>query len=221
MARERIGYLVNRLNWALYLGLAALVGAVAIFTLPQSRRVGELVGSDWNPVPFFAGALVVAFGLLALQLGQREQEWRGLFQDRLRRYLFHIGSQLLLGLLITAPFWLIFKLSVSAKLLAIVAGGAYLFAYGWAWAAFGLLLGTLPSETAQFQLKYLGFLAYLCGTFFWPPASPFFNLQLLLEGGAYPVGSISGPLLLAALGGASLFLGRRRIRRWRGSKSLS
>ncbi|MCR4404504.1 MAG: hypothetical protein NUW06_04400 [Candidatus Acetothermia bacterium] len=221
MARKEMGYLVNRLNWALYLGLTALLGAVTILTLPPSRRIGELISSDWEPVPFFAGTLLVAFGIFALQVGQREQGWRGRFQGRFGRYLAHISSQLGLGLLLTAPFWLIFKAGAYARPAAIISSAAYLSAYGWAWAAFGLLLATLPSETAQFQLKYLGFLAYLGGTFFWPAGSPFFNLGLLLQGHGYPVESVAGPLLLVALGGASLLFARRRIKRWSGSKSLS
>jgi hypothetical protein len=221
MEQREMGYLVSRLNWALYLGLTALVGAVTILTLPQSRGIGELIGSDWKPGPFFAGTLLVAFGIFALQVGQREQGWRGLFQGRFGRHLAHISSQLALGLLLTAPFWLIFKVTAYARPSAIIASVAYLSAYGWALAGFGLLLGTLPSEAAQFQLKYLGFLAYLGGSFFWPPGSPFFNLVLLLEGRGYPVESGAGPLLLAALGAASLLLARRRIKRWTGSKRLS
>jgi hypothetical protein len=221
MEREKMDYLVSRFNWTLYLGLAALVGVVTILGLPQPRRIEELVGSVWNLTPLFAGALLVAFGLFALQLGQREHQWRGLFQDRFWRYLAHIISQLLLGLLTTAPFWLIFKVATYAEPLAIVEGGVYLLSYGLALAAFGLFLGTLPSETVQFQLKYSTLLAYLGGTFFWPPGSPFFNLGLLLEGRIYPVESVAGPLMLVALGGASLLLARRRSKRWRDSKNSS
>jgi len=211
------GYLVNRFNFSLYLGLVAIVGAVTILALPQTRRIAELQG---DAVPFFAGALLIAYGLFAVSIGQGEQRWKGQFQGQYGRYLIHIIFQLLLGLLATAPCFLIFKVLTYARLIAIVWGGAYLFGYGFVLALFGLLVGTLTSEVAQFQLKYLGFIGYLVGSLFWPPGSPFFNLLLLLKGQGYPLDSAPGPLLLAFMGGLLLFLTRRRIEQW-SSPSLS
>jgi len=215
------GGLVHRFNWSLYLGLAALVGAVTILALPPTRRIGELMGSGLAPAPFFTGALLVAYGLFAVNIGQGERRWKDLFQDRLPRYLTHIAAQLLLGLLATAPSWLIFKLLAYAEPAAVIWGGVYLFGYGFVLALLGLLVGTLASEAAQFQLKYLGLAGYLVGSFFWPPGSPFFNLVSLLEGGAYPKEYAFGPLLLAALGGVLLSLTWRRIRVWKSSQNLS
>ena len=215
------GGIVHRFNWSLYLGLVTLVGAVTILALPPTRRIRELMGSGLDPTPFFAGALLVAYGLFSVNLGQGERRWKDLFQDRLSRYLAHIAAQLLLGLLATAPFWLIFKVLAYAELTAVIWGGAYLFGYGFVLALLGLLVGTLASETAQFQLKYLGLAGYLVGSFFWPPGSPFFNLVLLLEGRTYPKEFAFGPLVLAALGGVLLSLTRRRIRLWRSSQNLS
>lgn len=205
------GYFVNRFNFSLYLGLVAIVGAVTILALPQARRIAELKGSA---VPFFAGALLIAYGLFAVSIGQGEQRWKGPFQARYGRYLIHIASQLLLGLLATAPAFLIFKVLAYARPIAVVWSGAYLFGYGSVLALFGLLVGTLSSEAAQFQLKYLGFIAYLVGSLFWPPGSPFFNLISLLKEQGYSLDSAPGPLLLAFMGGLLLLLTKRRIERW-------
>ncbi|MFQ6090400.1 MAG: hypothetical protein ACE5LD_03075 [Candidatus Bipolaricaulia bacterium] len=212
------GYLVNRFNWSLYLGLVATVGAVTILALPHSRRIGELRGAGPDLIPFFAGALLIVYGLFAVNLGQGERRWRGLFQDRFPQYLIHIAGQLLLALSLVAPFWLMFKVLTYATAGSLIWGGVYLFGYGFVLAVFGLLLGTFGAEIAQFQLKYLGFLAYLGGSFFWPPSSPFFNLVVLLKG-TYPLRFVVGPLILAALGGSLLLLTQRRIRLWRGSSN--
>jgi hypothetical protein len=206
--------LFNRSDWALYPSLAAFVGAITVLVLPQPRRIGELLGSSWAPAPFFAGALVAAFGVFALTIGQRSERWRSQLRADLRGYLGRLVLQLASGLSVLAPFFLIFELLVHPSPFAALSSGAYLFSYGLVLAVGGLLLGTIRSESLQFQLKYLGLLAYLGGTILWPPVSPLFNLSLLLEGGAYPVESLSGPLLLAALGGASLLLARRRLRSW-------
>lgn len=204
----------SRSDWALYPGLAAFVGAIMILVLPQPRRVGELLGTSWAPSPFFAGALVAAFGVFALTVGQRSERWSGYLRADLWRYLSRIALQLAVGLFSLAPFFLIFKLLTHLPAPAALSSGAYLFGYGLVLAVGGLLLGTIRSEPLQFQLKYLGLLAYLGGTGFWPPSSPLFNLALLLEGGAYPVESLIGPLSLASLGGGLLLLARRRLRLW-------
>lgn len=221
MEQDKLGYLLNRFNWSSYLGLVTIVGVVTILALPQTRRIGELAGSDPGPTPFFAGTLLIAFGLFALNLGQEERRWRGSFQGRFPRYLIHIASQLLLGLLLSAPCWLIFKVLAYIRPASIIWGGAYLLGYGFVLAVFGLLVGTIASETAQFQLKYLGFMGYLVGSFFWPPGSPFFNLVSLLGGRDYPGELAPGALMLAALGGLLLFLAQRRIRLWKSSPGSS
>ncbi len=215
--------LFNRSDWALYPGLAAFVGAITILVLPQPRRIGELIGASFAPSPFFAGALLAAFGVFALTVGQRGERWQSRLQADLWlwRYLARLALQLAFGLFVLAPFFLIFKLITHLSPFATILSGTYLFSYGLVLGIGGLLLGIIPSESLQFQLKYLGLLAYLGGTLLEPAVSPFFNLKLLLEGGAYPVESIGGPLLLAALGGALLLLARRRLGLWRGSKSLS
>lgn len=206
--------LFSRSDWPLYPGLAAFVGAITILILPQPRRIGELLGTSWAPSPFFAGALVVAFGVFALTVGQRSERWGGHLRADLRGYLIRLALQLAVGLFSLAPFFLIFKLLTHLSPLAALLSGTYLFGYGLILAVGGLLLGTIRSEPLQFQLKYLGLLAYLGGTGLWPPSSPLFNLALLLEGRAYPVESIIGPVLLAALGGALLLSARRRLRVW-------
>ncbi|MFQ6033961.1 MAG: hypothetical protein ACE5KR_03785, partial [Candidatus Bipolaricaulia bacterium] len=177
-------------------------------------RIGELRGAGPDLIPFFAGELLIVYGLFAVNLGQGERRWKGPFQGGYGHYLIHIIVQLLLGLLAIAPAFLIFKVLAYARPMAAVWGGAYLFGYGSVLALFGLLLGTLASEVAQFQLKYLGLGGYLAGSLFWPPGSPFFNLMLLLKGEGYPLISAPGPLLLALMGGLLLFLTRRRIERW-------
>ncbi len=130
-----------------------------------------------------------------------------------------VTCQLLLGLLVTAPAWLIFKILAYVSPISVIWGGAYLFGYGLVLAAFGLLVGTLASEITQFQLKYLCFTAYLAGSFFWPPSSPLFNLISLLEGQVHLRELAPGPLILAALGGGLLFLAQRRIRLWKGNSN--
>jgi hypothetical protein len=211
------GYLVNRITWSLYLGLVALVGAVTILALPPARQIEELAGSGGDPTPFFAGALLVAFGVFAMNLGQAERRWKDQFKDRYGRYLVHIASQLLLGLLVTAPSWLIFKVLAYVGPLPVIWGGAYLLGYGFVLAAFGLVVGTLASEIAQFQLKYLCLVVYLAGSFFWPPGSPLFNLVSLLEGQPLLSELAPGFLILAALGGALLLLAQRRVKLWKGN----
>jgi len=218
-------------QWSLYLGLIALVGTVTILILPASRPLGEVIGSGsaWTPAPFFAGVLVLSFGIFALNIGQGEEQWGGRFGDRLRPYLVHLILQLLLGLLLTAPSFLIFHLIAHATPLGLISGGAYLLYYGLALGSWGLFLGTLTSESLQFQLKYLGFIGYLGGTFFWPPLSPLSTLQLLLEleGEAHPLPltltleALSGLVLLSILGGGGLLLARRRLKLWlwKGSSS--
>ncbi|MGQ9477769.1 MAG: hypothetical protein ACUVRH_04680 [Candidatus Bipolaricaulia bacterium] len=217
--------LFARSDWARYSGLAAFVGAITILVLPQPRRIGELIGASWTPSPFFAGALLVAFGAFALTVGQRGERWQSRLQAQadlwLWRYLARLALQLAFGLFVLAPFFLVFKLITYLSPFATILSGTYLFGYGLVLGIGGLLLGTIPSESLQFQLKYLGLLAYLGGTLLEPAMSPFFNLKLLLEGGAYPVESIGGLLLLTALGGALLLLARRRLELWRGSRSSS
>jgi len=203
--------LVHWSNWSLYLMMATIIGPVTILALPQARTIGELGGSA---APFFAGALLIAYGLFAATIGQGERRWGKRFQGQWRRHLIRVAAQLLLGLVALAPCFLIFKVLAYLKLTAVILSGAYLLGYGLVLALFGLLLGTLASETAQFQLKYLGLGSYLVGSFFWPPGSPFSNLTLLLEGQGYPLDAAPGPLLLATLGGLLLLLMRRRITRW-------
>lgn len=203
-------------QWSLYLGLVALVGLVTISILPPSRSLGEVIssGSTWSPEPFLAGVLVFSFGVFALNIGQGEERWSGRFGDRLRLYLFHLLLQLILGLLLIAPVFLIFHLTAHTAPLRLISSGAYLLYYGLALGGWGLFLGTLTSEALQFQLKYLGFIGYLAGTFFWPPLSPLLALQFLLEGKSYPLEALSGLALLAAIGGGGLLLARRRLKLW-------
>lgn len=201
--------LLDRTAWSLYLGLVSFVGAVVLAALPSPHPLGELDASRWGAdlASFFAGAVIIVYGIVALNLGMAE----GIARPYLRLFL-----KLLLGLAMTALLWAIFQGFYLAGLGALLLGGVYTLGYGLTLGLYGLALGTIGSEAGRFLLKYLGLIAYLAGTLpLERPAraiNPLYSLTAILQERLQSVEYGVGFLALGVLGGLAALFANRRLK---------
>lgn len=220
---------LDRPTWSLYLGLVGVLGAVVLAALPTTRPLGELgpPGRGADLASFFAGTLIIAYGVVALNLGTGIEMARGRARPHLHPYPYlylylELLLKLLLGLAVTAPFWAIFQGFYFASLGALLLGGVYTLGYGLVLGLYGLGLRTVGSEAGRFLLKYLGLTAYLVGTLplvgMGGPAravNPLYSLMAILQERLQLVEYGVGFLALGALGGLAALFANRRLRGWR------
>lgn len=216
MWRKEEGYLINRATWSLYGALLIFTGAVLLIALPLTKKIANIAGSGPGITSFFAGAIVIMYGLFAINAGQGGAGWKSRYGPRYTRYIGHLILQLIFALFVTAPYWTLFKVVTYTELAAVLWSTAHLLIYGLLLALFGFWLAlTVKSEVLQFDLKYIVFIAYLVGTFFYGQfANPFLNLTLILSEGPYQTGFfLKGYPTLMGLGLLLAFLTWRAVRK--------
>jgi MFS family permease len=193
------GYLINKVNWSWYVSFLIFVGLGVLVALPGTGRIEQISDMGFTEM-FFSGALIIFYGIFAMNLGQAKADLQNKYKKRYKSYIKHLVSQLIFLMFITMPYWIIFKMITYANTTAAILAGAYLFIYGFALGLFGFSIGlSNKSEIFQFNLKYAAFIAYLALTLFSGQlASPFLNFSLILKGKP-GLDLLPGYLILAAV----------------------
>jgi hypothetical protein len=167
--------------------------------LPYSQQIRELTAGIFGAVGLFTVVFVIIYGILAVSLGQLEGHCEWIAEPNWQGHLTHLLARQSLALALTLPYWVVFLAAYGLPLgrLAGILGhlllyGSVLGLLGWRLALWG------RSEIVEFNLKYLGLMAFWAGSMFVPglrELNPFQTITYWLEGTAF----IHGSELLRAL----------------------
>jgi len=157
-----------------------------LIALPTTRRISETAAAGLNLKSLFTITYIIFYGILALNSGQLLLRWPTIFSHRLgglKRGCAALLVQLVFLIFITLPYWIIFTSVTSMSLGSTLWAIAHLLFWGFDLGMVGLIIGlAFKSEISQFNIKYLGFAAYLIGTLFYGRfANPFLALSLIQE----------------------------------------
>lgn len=193
-------YWIDRPSWTSYLAFLMITGATVLLSLPYSQQIRELTAGIFGAVGLFTVVFVILYGILAVSLGQLEERCDWIAESDWRGHLTHLLARQFLALALTLPYWVVFLAAYGLPLGRLAGILGHLLLYG---SALGLLGWRLAlaghSEIVEFNLKYLGLMAFWSGSLFVPglrELNPFRPITDWLGGTAAAHGS---ELLLRAL----------------------
>jgi uncharacterized membrane protein len=193
-------YWIDRPSWTSYLAFLMITGATVLLSLPYSQQIRELTAGIFGAVGLFTVVFVIIYGIVAVSLGQLEERCDWIAQSDWRGHLTHLLARQFLALALTLPYWVVFLAAYGLPLERLAGILGHLLLYG---SVLGLLGWRLAhsgrSEIVEFNLKYLGLMAFWAGSLFIPglrELNPFQPITYWLEGSPFIHGS---ELLLRAL----------------------
>ncbi len=186
-------YWIDRASWTSYLAFLMITGATALLSLPYSQQVRELAAGIFGAVGLFTVVFVVIHGILAVSLGQLEESSGRLVESDWRGRLVRLLARQLFALALTLPYWVVFLSAYGLPLGRLIGIMGHLLIYGGTLGLLGWRLALSGrSEIVEFNLKYLGLMAFWAGSLFVPglrELNPFQPISYWLGGTALSRGS--------------------------------
>jgi hypothetical protein len=176
MWQNERGYLLNPTTWSSYMTFLIFIVLALLISIPTAVEVRSASQNSGSTLKlFYPFAAIVLFGILAMNLGQMQQEWVAQFGKRARRYYLQLLAQIGFLLLLMLPAWIVYQGINHLPWERLIWGFGHLFVYGLMTGLFGLLIGLkADSDIAQFNIKYATFIAFALGTAIWlQPLNPF------------------------------------------------